>query len=148
LAHLRPDDHPAKSPAGWTHGDFHDLQVLWQDGQVSAVLDWDRLGPRPLAAEVVRSGTLLFGTGDTMGLDTGRVAAFTRGYRAVVPLTTAQLEEAADRLWWERLCDVWQLQWHYERGDRSCDHLFVSASALIEWWCGHRGDVSAAFTST
>ena len=38
--------------AGWTHGDFHDLQVLWDDGRVSAVLDWDRLGVRRLAAEV------------------------------------------------------------------------------------------------
>jgi Ser/Thr protein kinase RdoA (MazF antagonist) len=148
LGHLRPDDQAPGDQAGWTHGDFHHLQVLWHGGQVSAVLDWDRLGPRLLAAEVVRSGTLLFGYGDSRGLDTGRVAAFTRGYREVMPLTAAQLQDAAHRLWWERLCDFWQLQWHYERGDHSCDHLFVSASALLEWWCGHRGEVSSAFTCT
>jgi Ser/Thr protein kinase RdoA (MazF antagonist) len=148
MAHLRPDVRRPAGRAGWTHGDFHDLQVLWQDGQVSAVLDWDRLGVRPLAAEVVRSGTLLFGYGDDRGLDTGRVTAFTRGYRAVVPLTGAQLEDAVERLWWERLCDVWQLAWHYDRGDHSCDHLFSSASALAEWWCGHRSAVCAAFTGT
>lgn len=147
LAHLRPVGRVPAGPAGWTHGDFHDLQVLWHDGQVSAVLDWDRLGVRPLAAEVVRSGTLLFGYGDSRGLDTGRVAAFTCGYRGVVPLADAALADAVHRLWWERLCDCWQLKWHYERGDRSCDHLFASASALLEWWCGHRSEVSGAFTS-
>lgn len=148
LWHLRPDDQAPTAQAGWTHGDFHHLQVLWHEGRVSAVFDWDRLGPRPLAAEVVRSGTLLFGYGDSRGLDTGRVAAFTRGYREVTLLTAAQLQDAAHRLWWERLCDFWQLQWHYERGDHSCDHLFASASALLEWWCGHRSEVSSAFTST
>jgi Ser/Thr protein kinase RdoA (MazF antagonist) len=148
LGHLRPDDQAPAGQARWTHGDFHHLQVLWHGGQVSAVLDWDRLGPRPLAAEVVRSGTLLFGYGHSRGLDTGRVAAFTRGYREVMPLTAAALRDAAHRLWWERLCDFWQLQWHYERGDHSCDYLFVSASALVEWGCGHRSEVSAAFTST
>jgi len=147
LAHLRPGDQVLAGPAGWTHGDFHDLQVLWHDGQVSAVLDWDRLGVRPLAAEVVRSGTLLFGYGDSRGLDVGRVAAFTCGYREVVPLADGDLRDAVHRLWWERLCDCWQLKWHYERGDRSCDHLFASASALLEWWCGHRSEVSGAFTS-
>jgi Ser/Thr protein kinase RdoA (MazF antagonist) len=147
LAHLRPADQRWSGPTGWTHGDFHDLQVLWDDGRVSAVLDWDRLGVRPLAAEVVRSGTLLFGFGDSRGLDTGRVRRFACGYRQVVPLADADLADAVHRLWWERLCDVWQLKWHYERGDHSCDHLFASASALLEWWCAHRGEVSSAFTS-
>jgi homoserine kinase type II len=146
LAFLRPA-RAASGPAGWTHGDFHDLQVLWDGGRISAVLDWDRLGVRPLAAEVVRSGTLLFGYGDSRGLDLARVAAFARGYREVVPLADQDLADAAHRLWWERLCDFWQLKWHYERGDRSCDHLFASASALLEWWCEHQGEVSGAFTS-
>jgi Ser/Thr protein kinase RdoA (MazF antagonist) len=147
LAHLRPADQVWSGPAGWTHGDFHHLQVLWDDGRVSAVLDWDRLGVRPLAAEVVRSGTLLFGYGDSRGLDTGRVTAFARGYRQLVALADADLADAVHRLWWERLCDFWQLKWHYERGDHSCDHLFASASALLEWWCAHRAAVSSAFTS-
>jgi len=147
-AHLRPADGMRVGPAGWTHGDFHDLNVLWDGGGVSAVLDWHRLGVRPVAAEVVRSGTLLFGYGDDRGLDLGRVAAFTQGYRAVVPLTDVQLADAVHRLWWERMCDFWQLKWHYERGDASCDHLFAPASALLAWWSGHRSEVSGAFTSS
>jgi Ser/Thr protein kinase RdoA (MazF antagonist) len=147
LEHLRPSDQAPAGPVGWTHGDFHELQVLWHDGQVSAVLDWDRLGVRPLAAEMLRSATLLFGYGDNRGLDIGRVTAFTCGYREVMPLADADLSDALHRLWWERLCDFWHLEWHYERDDRSCDHLFISASALLAWWCGHRSEVSGAFTS-
>ncbi|MEU7046678.1 phosphotransferase [Streptomyces varsoviensis] len=40
-----------RGPAGWTHGDFHDLNLLWEGTSVSAVLDWDRLGVRPYAEE-------------------------------------------------------------------------------------------------
>jgi homoserine kinase type II len=146
-ARLRPGDGAVAGPAGWAHGDFHDLNVLWEGGRVSAVLDWDRLGVRPLAGEVARSATLLFGYGDGRGLDTGRVAAFSRGYRAVSWLTDEQLRDAVHRLWWERLCDLWQLTWHYERGRASCDHLFGPASALLPWWTAHRGEVVDAFTS-
>ena len=93
--HLRPDEGALVGPAGWTHGDFHDLNMLWDAGQVSAVLDWGRLGVQPLAGEVVRSATMLFGYGDDRGLDTSRVTAFTCGYRAVVPLAGEQLVDAA-----------------------------------------------------
>jgi len=51
------------------------------------------------------------------------------------------------RLWWERLCDFWMLQWRYQRGDRSCDHLFPGAAALAEWWTAHRARVLNAFAA-
>jgi len=48
--HLQPDASTAWDPCGWAHGDFHDLSVLWGErGQLAAVLDLDRLGPRPYA---------------------------------------------------------------------------------------------------
>ncbi|MGH3823633.1 MAG: phosphotransferase enzyme family protein, partial [Pseudonocardiaceae bacterium] len=64
VAYLRPDDTRPVAPIGWVHGDFHDLNLLWstsQPSRVSAVLDWDRLRCAPLAAEVVRTATLIFG---------------------------------------------------------------------------------------
>jgi homoserine kinase type II len=73
VGHLRPADDVDVGPCGWIHGDFQHLNVLYADGQVSAVLDWDRLKPHPLAAEVVRSATLLFGSGDARDLDLARV---------------------------------------------------------------------------
>lgn len=144
---LRPDEDAVVGPHGWSHGDFQHLNLLWYQGSVSAVVDWDRLGVRPLAGELVRSATLLFGWGDQRGLDTAAVSAFTAGYRAVNPVSDQQVADAVHRLWWERVCDLWQLKQHYERHDTSCDHLFVSASALLDWWTAHRPTVVAAFTA-
>ncbi|MGH3884984.1 MAG: phosphotransferase [Pseudonocardiaceae bacterium] len=53
------------------HGDFHDLNLLWSSGhpsRVSAVLDWDGLRVGPLAAEVVRTASLVFGYDPAPGL--------------------------------------------------------------------------------
>lgn len=72
---------------------FHDLNLLWSTGQpsrVSAVLDWDRLRVGPLAAEVVRTASLISGydqTPELRALDLERVAAFTAGYRELIPLS-------------------------------------------------------------
>jgi len=153
LAYLRPQDTAPVASIGWVHGDFHDLNLLWSTGtssRVSAVLDWDRLRCAPLAAEVARSATLIFGydlSPELRALDLDRVAAFTAGYRELVPLPAASLADAVHRLWWERLCDFWQLSWHYQKADTSCDHLFGSASALLAWWSEHREAVSLAFTT-
>lgn len=147
VTHLRPDDQVTVGPCGWTHGDFQHLNVLHRDGAVVAVLDWDRLGVRPRATEVVRSATLLFGFGDERGLDLARVAAFTAGYRQVMPIPDLQVAAAVHRLWWDRVCEFWQLRLRYEHDDTSCDHLFRSASALLWWWTSNREDVTAAFTT-
>lgn len=147
-ADRRPAD-GERGPAGWTHGDFHDLNLLWQGGSVSAVLDWDRLAVRPYADEVVRTATLplLFGAGDERGLDLELVAAFVGGYRKACGLPAVVLAEAAERQRWERICDVWQLKVHYGKGDTSCDHLFTGASTLIGWWCRNRQQVADALTA-
>ncbi len=153
LAYLRPQDTQPAAPIGWVHGDFHDLNLLWSEerpSHVSAVLDWDRLRVGPPAAELVRTATLVFGydlTSELRALDLERVAAFTAGYREVTPLHRGSLAGAVHRLWWERICDFWQLKWHYDKADASCDHLFVSASALLAWWSEHRDSVSSAFTT-
>ncbi|MDQ3762870.1 MAG: phosphotransferase [Actinomycetota bacterium] len=151
LVYLRPDDTRPVAPIGWVHGDFHDLNLLWSAGpssRVTAVLDWDRLRIGPVATEVVRTATLVFGydlNPELRALDLERVAAFTAGYRGLIPLPEASLAEAVHRLWWERVCDFWQLTWHYEKANTSCDHLFVSASALLAWWSEHHDGVCSAF---
>ncbi|MDQ1295435.1 MAG: hypothetical protein QG608_3320 [Actinomycetota bacterium] len=132
------------TPMGWCHGDFHDLNLLWEGGRVSAVLDWDRLGARPVAGEVVRTATLCFA--EESGLDLERVAAFVGAYCEVTGMPAGHLADSAHRLWWERVCDVWQLGRHYDRQDCSCDHLFRSASALVPWWCTYRDKAQAALS--
>lgn len=137
-----------RGPAGWTHGDFHDLNLLWRQGSVSAVLDFDRLAVRPYADEVVRTATLpvMFGAGEGP-LDLELVAAFVGGYRKANGLPAVSLAEAAERQRWGRICDVWQLKVHYGQGDTSCDHLFRAASALIGWWCRNPQQVTDALTA-
>ncbi|MFI6457470.1 phosphotransferase [Streptosporangium amethystogenes] len=145
-AHQRPADEVPCGPVGWTHGDIQPLNVLWEDGAVTAVLDWDRLAVRPYGEEVARTAQVWFTAGDGR-LDLERVAAFTAGYRSVVPITGEDLADAVDRLWWKRMTDFWQLQLHYDKDDHGPDELWTSGERLLHWWTACRSQVRAAFTA-
>ena len=144
-ADYRPRTEMPRGPVGWTHGDFQPLNLLWAGQQVVAVLDWDRLGVRPYAEEVVRTAQVQFGT-EAGELDLPRVAAFVSGYRALVPVDEESLADAADRLWWKRMTDYWQLQWHYDKGDHGPDGLWLSGEHRLAWWTHEKGTVRGAFT--
>jgi homoserine kinase type II len=135
-------------PSGWTHGDFQPLNLLWCDGNVTAVLDWDRVAVRPYAEEVVRSANYLFPAADGQALDLERIAAFVASYRAEVPqLTRADSNDAVERMWWRRLTDLWHLELRYDSGDTSCDHLYSNACHVLEWWTERRDLVGEAFAT-
>lgn len=104
-ADRRPDGEIPAGPYGWTHGDFQYRNLLRRDGEVAAILDWDRLGVRPYGEEVARTAQVQFGGDGVFDLD--RVAAFTAGYRSVIDLPEADLADAVTRLWWKRLTDYW-----------------------------------------
>ncbi|WP_308250434.1 phosphotransferase [Sphaerisporangium fuscum] len=142
----RPGDEVPAGPVGWTHGDFQPLNLLWEHGRVSAILDWDRLAVRPYGEEVVRTAQVQFTTSEGR-LELDLVAAFTAGYRAVMPLDDGDLADAVTRLWWKRASDFWQLQWHYDKGDHGPDEVWVSGERLLHWWTGCRDQVTAAFTA-
>lgn len=118
--------------------------MLWRGGQVSAVLDWDRLRVQGYAHELLRAATLTFGRDGTPDLT--RIAAFAAGYRDAMPLTDDEITTAAQHYWWGRLHNLWPLDWHYDRGDTSGDHLYAPAWAVTRWWSDHREAVAAAFT--
>ncbi|NGO75253.1 phosphotransferase [Streptomyces sp. YC504] len=140
------DDYPLSEvpagPYGWTHGDFQYRNVLWRDGQVAAVLDWDRLRVRPYAEEVARTAQVQFGVDGRFDLE--RVQAFVAGYRTVIDLPAEALDDGVRRLWWKRLTDFWQLSFHYKRGDHGCDGLFLDDEALLHWWTARLDQVQAA----
>ncbi|MFF9431938.1 phosphotransferase [Streptomyces sp. NPDC014746] len=142
-AALRPEGDVPAGPYGWTHGDFQYRNLLWAEGELTAVLDWDRLGVRPYAEEVVRTAQVQFGVEGVFDLE--RVAAFVSGYRSMVPLEPDALLDAARRLWWKRMTDFWQLEFHYDRGDHSCDDLFIADEALLHWWTERLDEVERAF---
>ncbi|MFJ8040086.1 phosphotransferase [Kitasatospora sp. NPDC096147] len=145
-AHRRPAPEDAP-PTGWTHGDFHGLNVLHRGGRVAAVLDWDKLGTRPTAEETVRAATLVFDDRRTGVLDLCRVRHWSRAYRATGAATAAELAAAAHRVWWERLNDLWMLQWHYQRGDHRADHLYPGSAGQLTWWCQEYEQVLDALTN-
>ncbi|HZM74567.1 MAG TPA: phosphotransferase [Candidatus Limnocylindrales bacterium] len=139
-----PKDDCALAPVGWTHGDFQHRNLLWAAGHVAAVLDWDKLRVRTLGEEIARTATLQFG-GERGWLDLTKVAQFTAGYRDTLPISDEALADAVYRLWWKRLTDFWQLDFHYNRHDYSCDHLFFSGERFLHWWTPRRDDVVSTF---
>ena len=145
-AGMRPADDRPRGPVGWTHGDVQYRNLLWRDGVVVAVLDWDRLRVRPYAEEVVRTAQVQFQRPDGR-LDLDRVTAFTRGYRTVVSVGADALADAGARLWWKRMTDLWPLDWHYDRGDHTCDDLWVAGQPLLQWWTSHLSEVQDAFAA-
>jgi homoserine kinase type II len=146
IADQRPPETPVE-PAGWTHGDLQPLNILLDAaGQVTAILDWDRLDVRSLGAEVVRTATIWFTDTSTGALDLHRVAAFVRGYRSQYPITDTHLLDAARRRWWHLATGTWQLRLHYDQNDRGCDHLFRSDARLLRWWRTHAQAVETALT--
>lgn len=144
-ADLRPQLGTPEGAHGWTHGDFQYRNLLWEDEELAAVLDWDRVGVRPYAEEVVRTAQVQFGVDGVF--DLGRVSTFVGGYRSVMPLEDTALADGVRRLWWKRMTDFWQLEFHYDRGDFSCDELFTADEVLLHWWTDRLDQVEDAFAA-
>ncbi|MEU6527550.1 phosphotransferase [Streptomyces sp. NPDC046924] len=141
----RPQHTTPEGAHGWTHGDVQYRNLLWEGEELAAFLDWDRVGVRPYAEEVARTAQVQFGVDGVF--DLARVSAFVSGYRSVVPLEGTALVEGVRRLWWKRMTDFWQLEFHYDRGDFSCDELFIADEALLHWWTDRLDQVEDAFAA-
>ncbi|GAA1909542.1 phosphotransferase [Streptomyces sodiiphilus] len=145
-AHLRPR-HGEVPSAGWVHGDFHPLNLLYRDGgpvDPVAIIDWDRLAVQPRAEEAVRAAAIFFLRPDG-GLELEKVRAYSRAYRESARAPESELAAAVHRVWWERLNDFWMLRWRYELRDGRPDPQFPAASALVVWWTRHSAAVRDAF---
>ncbi|MFF0555700.1 phosphotransferase [Streptomyces sp. NPDC004266] len=140
-AHHRP---PPASAAGWVHGDFHPLNLLYRGAEPAAIVDWDRLGVRPRAEEAVRAAAIFFVRPEgELALE--KVRAYARAYRRATGADGAELAAAAHRVWWERLNDFWTLRWRYQLHDRRADPQFPAVSALAVWWTREYAAVRDAF---
>ncbi|MEU9039699.1 phosphotransferase [Streptomyces sp. NPDC048352] len=144
-ADARPEGEIPAGPYGWTHGDFQYRNLLWQEGRVAAVLDWDRLGIRPYGEEVARTAQVQFGVGGVFDLN--RIAAFCAGYRSVIDLSERDLADAVKRLWWKRMTDFWQLEFYLDRQDPTFGEMFLTDEALLNWWTDRADEVQAAYAA-
>ena len=75
------------------------------------------------------------------------VAALVAGYRTEAPIGADALVDAARRRRWRLASSVWQLEFIYDRGDRSSDALFFSGERLLQWWTANLTDVEKAFAT-
>lgn len=143
-ARLRPDPSDTTGPAGWTHGDCQNFNLVWSGDRVAAVIDWDRIRVGSYATELVRAAAWQFCTPNAR-IDLPKVAAFLTGYRAVRPIDATALVNAARQRWWRMLTHVWHLGFHYDRDDPTCDDLFFRDHRLIAWWTANLDEVEAVF---
>jgi Ser/Thr protein kinase RdoA (MazF antagonist) len=143
-AHLRPDPAATTGPSGWTHGDCQDFNLIWAGDRVGAVIDWDRIRVGSYAMELARAAAWQFCTPETR-IDLVKVAAFLTGYRTVRPIDPLVLANAARHRWWKMLSHCWQLGFHYDRNDPTCDDLFFNDHRLLTWWSANLEAVEAAF---
>ncbi|MFJ4874208.1 phosphotransferase [Streptomyces sp. NPDC088745] len=142
-AHRRPPA-GAEPTAGWVHGDFHPLNLLYRGAEPAAIVDWDRLAVQPRAEEAVRAAAIFFVRPDGE-LELTKTRAYARAYRRTTGAGEAELAAAVHRVWWERLNDFWILRWRYQLHDRRADPQFPAASALAVWWTEEYEAVLDAF---
>ncbi|MCT2589056.1 phosphotransferase [Streptomyces sp. N2-109] len=143
--------HPGAAPvAGWVHGDFHPLNLLYRDtvpggpSEPVALVDWDRLAVQPRAEEAVRGAAIFFVRPDGT-MDLAKVRSYARAYRVCATASPGELSAAVHRVWWERLNDFWMLRWRYELRDGRADPQFAAAAALVVWWTRQYEAVRDAF---
>ena len=94
-------DHDDARPVQLLHGDFRSTNILWSEGRVSAVLDFDEARVDDRLDELARSAVLL-GTRFTQWepVTAATREEFLRGYVSTNPLTDAETR------WW-RILVLW-----------------------------------------
>jgi Ser/Thr protein kinase RdoA (MazF antagonist) len=118
---------------GYVHGDFHAGSLVYGlTRRVSAIVGWGRLAVGPYAGELVLAAVRLFARPGEHGLDLERVESFVRGHAAAFPLDGGQVQAAAHRVWWERLCDLGGLARGGTAGDAP-----PGGDPLVDWWTGN-----------
>ncbi|WP_201363337.1 phosphotransferase [Dictyobacter formicarum] len=94
----------------WHH--YQNTNLFFEDGQISAVIDWDQSYVAPRAWEVVR--TLHY----VCKLDGPLCRIFLTAYRDVLPLPPEELDLAAAVYGWMRGHDLWHYEAIYLEGNQ------------------------------
>lgn len=134
--------HFAYLSLGYVHGDFNPNNVLFRDGKIVAILDWERTGVRPRSWELVRSIALWFADRTSGVIDLARAAVFVEAYADLHRLETREIEDMIYRLWWDKLNDLWVFDKHYLENDHSADHVIRESAKWVNWWGENRLDLA------
>jgi homoserine kinase type II len=106
------------------HGDYTETNLFFQNGAVSAVIDWDQAYLAHGAWEVVRTLHL------ALGFEPALAGPFLAAYRAAASLSWAELDQAAAAYGLMRAHDLWLYQWIYDRGDDRPRRFLTDAGYL------------------
>lgn len=102
------------------HGDYHERNLFFANGEVSAVIDWELSLHGPRGREIMR--TLLF----VWDLELEPCVAFLAAYQQVWPLPIAELDLAARWFAWSRGHNLWVYQAIYLEGNEQARQLIGS----------------------
>ncbi len=119
------------------HGDYQETNLFFDDGTISAIIDWDKVYTAPAAWEVIRALHLM------LRFAPGPCHTFLSGYRELRPLTMDELDVAARCYGLMRAYDLWLYQEIYEAGnDRVRQFVRPGDFAPIEWeWSRLRAEL-------
>lgn len=93
------------------HGDYTETNLFFENGRVSAIIDWDQFYVISPAWEIVRTFDLVF------RFIPRPCHTFLAAYRAIQPLTTRDLEVAARCYGLMRTHDLWMYAAIYDQGN-------------------------------
>ena len=88
-------------PLCFCHGDFHPLNVLWGEGSINAVIDWEFCGLKPQLYDIANLLGCL-GMDSPQNLTSPMAAAFLRGTADFLDTEILPLYIAAQRFAWMR----------------------------------------------
>lgn len=112
------------------HGDYQETNLFFEHGVVSAIIDWDQAYPAPRAWEVLRALHYIF------QFDPAPCHLFLQAYRRELPLSSEELDVAANMYSWKRTHDLWLQEEYYLRGNQRVREFFSphEFTPLIERW--------------
>lgn len=113
-------------PRQLLHGDFHDQQVLFEGGEVTAVLDWEIWRTDPRAWELVRS--LSF----SKVLDSPPLESYVAGYRQHVHLGEDEIRLALSLWFQSRIAGTWAWWAYFVDGNDRVRDFFPDMVAELD----------------
>lgn len=112
-------------PVQPTHGDFHERNVMLDgDGNVLAVVDWERFCLQPPAFEVLRAISFMW------LLEEPLLRPFLEGYAAEHRLAAGTVAPAVDAWWQSGVHNTWAWRDFYLAGNSATEQFFAENAAL------------------
>lgn len=93
------------------HGDFQETNVFFDEGEVSAIIDWDRVYTAPTVWEIVRALHLM------LRFDLDHSVAFLKAYRETHAFSMDDLDVAVHCYGLHRAYELWLFEEIYDYGN-------------------------------